>query len=85
MKLSSDRRFCFEGRIWTVTTDAWRPGVEPPPIEFRPCIRFTCGDRVRYLSFESVEETPTARDLLVMSDTQLCDMLQRAVEVASAS
>jgi hypothetical protein len=71
--------------MWKVATDAWRPGVSPPPIELRPCLRVENGSDVRFLSFESVQQVPSEKDLQSMSIKQLCDMLERAVQGAEAS
>lgn len=84
MSQPTDRRFEFAGKTWTVTTDAWQPGVAPPPIEFRPCIRFNGGGEVRYLSFETVREVPSDEDLQSMSLPRLRCLLERALYQAHA-
>lgn len=50
MNRPPDRAFAHKGKMWKVATEAWRPGVSPPPIELRPCLRFENGSDVRFLS-----------------------------------
>lgn len=85
MNRPPDRAFAHKGKMWKVVTDAWRPGVSPPPIELRPCLRFENGSDVRFLSFESVQQVPSEKDLQSRSIKQLCDMLARALQGAEAS
>ena len=85
MNRPPNRAFGHKGKMWKVTTDAWRPGVSPPPIELRPCLRFEKGSDVRFLSFESVQQVPSEKDLQSTSINKLCDMLERALQGAEAS
>ena len=79
MSRRSEREFEYQGVTWTVRSDAWQPGVSPPPIEIRPCIRFHNGRATLFLSFEASQKIPSEEDLQSMSGLELSVLLERAL------
>ena len=78
-----ERPFKYRDKTWTISTDAWWPGVAPPPIEIRPCIRFDDSSDIRFLSFGTAERVPSADDLETMDECRAAALLAGTGAVGS--